>query len=343
MCLLLVAEPGKTPKKEELEQASCANPHGFGFAFMTNDGIIRERGMSARKMIAKFLALREEYPDTYAMWHSRYATHGPKNEDNCHPYQVGKDELSFLAHNGILPTHLPASDKRSDTRVMAEEILPAMGGVSALDNEFLWEMLETWVGGSKVVIFTTNPNAINQIYILGEKRGHWLDGIWYSNYTYVVRPAYVAPKSYSDNRGPWEPTGEWSVELGKWVAYPKTGGTILPFHKSENGVWSSELLGETPAERIIRHEQEALEELMDDEFIILREGDYAECAWCRMTYDLNDVTVDLDICGACYSCFDCGSLETDCMCWKRSEGASTNRSTTSDDELAQELEEFLYR
>lgn len=185
MCLLLVASPGSIPKKKDLECASCNNPHGFGYAVIAGDKIITGRGMSAKKVIAEFLQVRKEYPNSYALFHARYATHGVKNEENCHPFKVGGDERTYLAHNGILDVDIHATDKRSDTRVFAEDILPTLGGVSQLDNDNVWKILSKWSSGSKIAVLTVDPSAVDQCYIINESAGHWdNEGIWWSNDTY---------------------------------------------------------------------------------------------------------------------------------------------------------------
>ena len=185
MCLLVVASPNSTPKKKDLECASCNNPHGFGFAVITPNGIVTGRGMSAKKVINKFLEVRKQYPDSYAMFHARFATHGVKNEDNCHPFKVPSNPDTYLAHNGILDIDIKAGDRRSDTRIFAEDTLPAMGGVTALDDDHVWAMVSKWSSGSKIVIFTLDPTAKEQCYIINESAGHWDDdGMWWSNTTY---------------------------------------------------------------------------------------------------------------------------------------------------------------
>jgi hypothetical protein len=126
MCLLVVASPNSTPRKKDLECASCNNPHGFGFAVVTPNGIVTGRGMSSKKVIKQFLEVRKQYPESYAMYHARYATHGVKNEDNCHPFKVPSQFDTYLAHNGILDIDIKAGDRRSDTRIFAEDTLPAM-------------------------------------------------------------------------------------------------------------------------------------------------------------------------------------------------------------------------
>jgi len=183
MCLLVVCSPDSTPKKKDLECASCNNPHGFGFAVVTPNGIVTGRGMSAKKVIKQFLEVRKEFPSSYAMFHARFATHGVKNEENCHPFKVGEE--TYLAHNGVLDIDIHATDKRSDTRVFAEDTLPAMGGVSVLDDDNVWIILSKWAQGSKIAILTLDPSAKATCYIINESAGHWdNEGMWWSNSTY---------------------------------------------------------------------------------------------------------------------------------------------------------------
>ena len=144
MCMLCVVPPNVIPNLDYMDEAAYNNPHGFGFAIAvpSEQRIIVEKHMDATTNILRFIELRTQYPQGYAMWHARYATHGAKTVDNCHPFQVGHDARTYLAHNGILDVHIPKTDDRSDTRVFAEELLPAIGGVTALDNEWVWDMME---------------------------------------------------------------------------------------------------------------------------------------------------------------------------------------------------------
>lgn len=185
MCLLVVSSPNSTPNKKDLECAACNNPHGFGYAVIAGDRIITNRGMSAKKMINEFLQVRKEYPNGYAMFHARFATHGVKNESNCHPFQVGGRDDTYLAHNGVLDIKINNGDKRSDTRVFAEDTLTALGGVTALDDDNIVKMISKWSSGSKIAILTLDPRAKYDCYIINEDEGHWdNDGNWWSNNTY---------------------------------------------------------------------------------------------------------------------------------------------------------------
>jgi len=191
-----VCNPNSTPSKDELTTGACKNPHGFGFAIDTGSGIISERSMSAKKSISRFLELREQYPNGYAMWHARYATHGVKNELNCHPFKIAGEHDTYLAHNGMLDIVIPKDDKRSDTRILAEELLPRLGGVSALDDDYLYDMIGSWARGSKIAVMTNDPSAQYKIYIINESAGSWDDkGVWWSNNSHKPTPTIT---TYTD-------------------------------------------------------------------------------------------------------------------------------------------------
>lgn len=183
MCLLVVCEPNSTPKREDLHNGACSNPHGFGFSIDTGTEIITERSMSARKSINRFLELRAQYPNGYAMWHARYATHGVKNEANCHPFRVGGTGYdTYLAHNGVLDINIHKQDKRSDTRVFAEDTLQMLGGAPALDDDNIFTIISGWAKGSKIAIMTNDPRCKYRMYLINENSGTWDDdGIWWSN------------------------------------------------------------------------------------------------------------------------------------------------------------------
>jgi glutamine amidotransferase len=173
--------------------------------------------MSAKKSIKRFMELRAQYPDGYAMWHARYATHGVKNEQNCHPFQVGDDEGTYLAHNGVLDVAIPHGDRRSDTRVFAEDTLPKLGGVAALDDDTIWLMISKWASGSKIAVLTTSPTAKYPMYLVNENLGTWdNEGIWWSNQshkrTVYTKPALVTT-TYDEVPEPYDSLDDPLIEL----------------------------------------------------------------------------------------------------------------------------------
>lgn len=182
MCMLCVVPPNVIPSKDKLQASAMNNPHGFGFAIVVSKErrIIVEKTMNPDTAVNRFLELRAQYPEDYAMWHARLATHGSHTLDNCHPFQVG-NELTYLGHNGILSVLEDKTD-RSDTRIFAEDVLTKMGGVTALDDEQLYNIIEEFTSGSKLCILTVDPKAQYQCYMVHQDKGKFDDsGVWWSN------------------------------------------------------------------------------------------------------------------------------------------------------------------
>jgi len=198
MCMLCVIPPNVFPARDKLENSALNNPDGFGYAIAIPDEkrILVFHSMNADECIGKFMEDRAKYHDGFAIWHARFATHGANTLDNCHPFKVGNDEMSYLAHNGILSVVEEVADTRSDTRIFAEDLIGSIGGIEALDNPQVWNMLEDFTTGSKVAFLTVNPVAKQQIYLLHEEKGT-IDssGVWWSNDTCYLFPAYATRSS----------------------------------------------------------------------------------------------------------------------------------------------------
>src|ERR1035437_3398377 len=127
MCLLVFCKPKTTPDREDLETACKNNPHGFGFAVVAGNKIHTGRDMDPKRAVDRFLRERAKYPEGPALFHARMSTHGLPDAHSCHPFRGGGDKRVILAHNGIFPVGMAPKDPRSDTRLFAESILPAMG------------------------------------------------------------------------------------------------------------------------------------------------------------------------------------------------------------------------
>lgn len=197
MCMLCVVPPHVLPDKEKLINSALNNPHGFGFAIVVPEDkyIISERSMNADESINRFLDLRAKFPNGHAMWHARFATHGSNTVENCHPFTVGEDPSTYLGHNGVLPVIEYSNLDWSDTRIFANDILPNMGGVAALDHPQLLNMIEDFTYGSKICVLTVDPKAQKECYIIHEEKGKRDEsGVWWSNdscYLATPKPAYT--------------------------------------------------------------------------------------------------------------------------------------------------------
>lgn len=183
MCLLTVFPmPDLLDKamEERLTNGAECNPHGNGWAVVTGDRIITGKSLDADEAVVQFRAAYRHATGP-AMFHSRWATHGEKTLANTHPFPVRKLADTYLAHNGIMPAEsIPENwDKRSDTRVFADDILPIR--YKRLDNPKVRASLDRWLKGNKIAVLTTNPRFDRNLYLFGTELGDWVGGVWFSN------------------------------------------------------------------------------------------------------------------------------------------------------------------
>lgn len=203
MCLLTFMQRGVTADIEDLRRGAAYNDDGFGFAVHAGSSVITGHGMVFDDVLDQFLHVRAKH-DGVALFHSRITTHGKTDVSNCHPFRVGGDNLTVVGHNGMLPIQLDKNETRSDTRIFAENYLPSLGGVYALDDPTTFQTVSQWARGSKLVVITANQWANSDHYILNEKDGHWVDGVWWSNFSYCyesVKSAYGYGNPYSSGWG----------------------------------------------------------------------------------------------------------------------------------------------
>ncbi|MGI5213337.1 class II glutamine amidotransferase [Plantactinospora sp. CA-290183] len=211
MCLLTFFPAGVLPETSALINGTYTNGDGHGFAIVAENQILVRHGMDGEAMVDAFAAARQEHPDGPALFHSRITTAGRTNVDNCHPFQVGGDRRTVLAHNGVLPHNVqPAmGDSRSDTRITAEDFLPRqIGSLHLRRNRLLFERWMT--PHNKMVILTVNRRFKKRAYILNEDSGIWDGGIWYSNDSYLP----LDPR-WANSRWDWPLWGRAVADLDR--------------------------------------------------------------------------------------------------------------------------------
>jgi glutamine amidotransferase len=206
MCLLTFFPAGILPDTDALLNGAFINNDGYGYAIVAGDDIQVRHGLDAEELIAQFDVDRRSNPDGPAMFHSRLATHGSTDTENCHPFRVGGDPRTVLAHTGVLPMVVQPrkKDPRSDTRILADDFLPIFGSIRLRRNRI---RLQKWMtSANKVVILTVDRRFTKQAYILNEDAGIWDGGIWYSNYGYRIddRLRYATRKGWEYDYDVWE-------------------------------------------------------------------------------------------------------------------------------------------
>lgn len=192
MCLLSFIPASVLPDLAHLQNGADENPDGHGWAIVIPDErrIITGHGMNPQAVIAEFGEMRAKYPDGPALFHSRFGTGGRVDEYNCHPFTVGGDARTVVAHNGVMGR---PDGARCDTRVFAEDILPNRW--KRYDRPGVRRQIEHYLGfGNKIVILTVNPRYAQMAYIFNEDLGDWVGAegqqVWHSNDGWKPAPAW---------------------------------------------------------------------------------------------------------------------------------------------------------
>jgi glutamine amidotransferase len=168
-----------------IANGAAYNNDGHGYAIVAGSRLIIKKSMNADYLIGQFMRDRATHPRGPALFHSRIGTAGATDKSNCHPFHLRGDRRTIVAHNGILPAMAQPSkkDRRSDTRLAADSILPhKFGFLGYAPNRVA---LAKWAGAwNKLVILTVNPQYSARSYIINESSGVWDGGVWYSNDDY---------------------------------------------------------------------------------------------------------------------------------------------------------------
>jgi len=184
MCLLTYLPPGVMPDVEALGNGMIFNDDGHGYAIVAGDKIIVGRGLVGAKVLEEFTLARWQHPEGPALYHSRLATDGAESLANVHPFAIGGDPRTVMAHNGIMPLRPGKGDPRSDTRIVAEWYIPR--AYRNLRGRKARLRFQRWMGRfNKVVILTVDNRFRDHAYILNEDEGIWSGGSWYSNDSYL--------------------------------------------------------------------------------------------------------------------------------------------------------------
>jgi hypothetical protein len=183
MCIAIYHNANCVLSESEIRASWNNNPDGGGFSYFDQNGDIKiEKHMKLKQFMAAYYdAIDKHASRSPFSVHFRIATHGGVNIENCHPFMPNGG--TSLIHNGIIPVLFNDKDKRSDTRVFVEEYLPRLG-TTWFDDEYLFDMVSEYIGGSKLVVLSNL--GMRDWYIINEHKGHWSsdNNYWYSNSSY---------------------------------------------------------------------------------------------------------------------------------------------------------------
>lgn len=196
MCLMIVKPAGKDIADEHLQNGFENNPDGGGYCWHDGGRVFYRKGIFAFEEFLK--SYRQDVGDKPAIVHFRMATHGGVNEENCHPFDVGNGAM--MAHNGIIQVETERGE--SDTRAfIRKRIAPVLTSNPDAVRDPSWvESIDAAISGSKLGFLYPDGKH----YIIGEKRGQWEDGVWFSN------SGHKASCHWWSGRGAWDTEDEVS-------------------------------------------------------------------------------------------------------------------------------------
>jgi len=192
MCIAIY-KPAKVniPSKKVLKTCFKNNPDGAGFAIKNLDGLTYgyKGYMSFSAFWAAFRNYSKGREDTEMIIHFRISTHGLKDGSATHPFPISKEykDLSALkfvsdkvmAHNGIIQEYGEPEDnkKLSDTQHFIRDILADPAIRDNLLNKAILQILSKSISTSKMIIFTSEGNAL-----IGKFKK--VNGVYFSNDSY---------------------------------------------------------------------------------------------------------------------------------------------------------------
>jgi hypothetical protein len=199
MCIAIVKKPGVDIPKETLKVCAENNQDGCGFAYINTDtlGIKRirvKKAMDFESFYSKYERAIEKNPDSVFLIHFRIKTSGNIDLANCHPFKIDRDHV--FIHNGSI-AGIPLEKGKSDTRAFNQNVLRVLPkGWNG--NSGIKKLIEDFIRHSKIVVL----NIDGDFNIYNESKGHWVEGVWYSNDSYKRVPvkAHVIVKGSQVSR-----------------------------------------------------------------------------------------------------------------------------------------------
>lgn len=197
MCMIAYAPAGAgTLTPAVIGTAMSRHPDGFGLAWRDTSGetpVLRTAAYSPKER-EQFRATLDSVQKSGAEFavHFRMATSGPVNAAMAHPFVYTDPEGNEVAilHNGIINIQhdrLVESDTSAYVRLVLAQ-LPARWWTQPA----LVYLVRESIGWSKLTIMTAETTAI-----VGEERGEWDGGIWYSS---EHRSSYSSGKGWVSSK-----------------------------------------------------------------------------------------------------------------------------------------------
>jgi len=182
VCIIIAKPKNQNLPYVYLENSAETNPDGMGATWIGEKGnVVVYRSMeNFEQFINKIEKRCPKWKDKDIIFHFRILTSGKKNIDNCHPFIIN-EQLS-MAHNGTIRSYVKADSEYSDTYHFNEHLLKTLPKNFIVNNGII-NLINEKIGNNKLA-FMYSGRKTNNIIIIGEERGFFHNGVWYSNKSY---------------------------------------------------------------------------------------------------------------------------------------------------------------
>lgn len=211
MCIIIAKPFGvDLPTLEILENCFTSNRDGIGFAFnKTGDKPVISKGFANVKKLTRMIDTFNIGKGHNLLIHFRFATHGMKDQGNCHPFPLVHNFEDMrrlhcacdtaITHNGVFGG-LPASDKYSDTMKFISGVLSSPEIINNIESPAVKELVKGYCGHSSKLAFL-RAGGLTTIGGFEEDKG-----IYYSNTQYKpwITRSYGNTTQYCQEHQVWD-------------------------------------------------------------------------------------------------------------------------------------------
>lgn len=189
-CIIYRPKDAPEIKKDYIEKIIAKNPHGWGLAFSDKKDVFVQKSLVMDEAIEQIRRLEKK--NIEFLFHARWATHGDKDLENCHPYDLTK---GVLFHNGKIDIKCH-NKKMSDTWHFSKVINKRLKRHGKSLN-WIFERYKKMIGDSRLAAMSKDGNIV--------LHGNWheIDGCKYSKTSWKYE--YITTMHYNTNN-----TNKWS-------------------------------------------------------------------------------------------------------------------------------------
>lgn len=222
MCQIAYIKEGFAMDPKLIPQIMVHNQDGVGFMWQTKKHVAITKSFMTVSQVSEMTKKLSDRHITHAI-HWRKATVGNINELNIHPFKIMKEKHSGLEIYGMLNGTLNQikinNDDDCDARLLMNDILsPILHRKPDMirSPEFV-RLLEQAIGNARILMMTPR-----EVVLVNESKGHWDNGIWYSN-KYSNNPVKKI-KEWSNSNN-YQSGRVWDATTGRYI-------DNRPYHQS---------------------------------------------------------------------------------------------------------------